>query len=135
MSLENIGHTITNVQTFLVDADYVVNGVYQGKDIGLCASNGISSVRDKNGEYASVKSGQKVTICCRPIIPFQFDSDDSPQKKKVRIHVVVKITKIREVDCSCKECGWAFEINPEPPECECDPEEVWDEGKQPCVIM
>jgi hypothetical protein len=45
MSLENIGDSITTVQTFLVDADDVVNGVYQGKDIGLRASNGISSVK------------------------------------------------------------------------------------------
>ena len=104
MTLENIGDTNTSVQTFLVYEDDVVNDVYQGEDIGLRANNGISSVRDSYGEYASVKSGQKVTICCRPIIPFQIDSDDSPQKKKVRIELVVKITKIREVDCSCKEC-------------------------------
>ena len=135
MSLEKIGDKTIIEQTVLVSKCDVVDGIYKGKNIGLRASNGISSVKDINGNFASIKSGQRVTTCCRPIIPFQYDIDDSPQNEQLIIHVNVEITKIKEVECSCKECGWAYEVNKEPPVCECGPEDVWDQGKQPCTIM
>lgn len=108
---------------------------YEGDSKLITASNGISSLKNDEGETFMVDSGTRVTICKNQYIDYKdFDWGKTGNAKTViRVHFTCNV-KGCESNCSCGCCNYRYSIGDETPVCNCTQKPPIDPGKQQCII-
>jgi len=100
--------------------------VYTGPPADIL--HGVSSLRTPDGGTLNLLAGTPVRVCTRPTIPF------GSTEPSVRVHFS-RLAKGHTSDCRCGACGCVYSLTKMTPEpCSCGTE-VYDEGKQQCVVM
>ena len=91
--------------------------IFEGTIVeSIAVMMGISTVRGPDGKTLMIKPGQRVTICRRPV---DNKYSSFAETSLVTIHVTLMVVYAREVTCSCKSCGYTYEVLETPPPCEC----------------
>ena len=126
--------TKTVVESLCVNESHVStvgdSSFYIGPSVPLLS--GISSRRTPSGSTLQLINGTQIQRCTRPVIPFQTSEEPSPSK--ILIHYSLSVSG-HTSECSCGNCGYTFLVTGAPcQECDCGTD-VFDEGKQSCIVM
>ena len=109
--------------------------IYLGEPKLITASNGISSLTQKDGKALYLVKNNRLRVCCNQYInyrDFNWKNPKEPGEEIVLCHLFLE-KEGHQKNCSCGACGFTFDyIDPEP--CCCPSKPPRDPGKEKCII-